>query len=69
MAERIVLRPRPFSLAAGVAFITIGIASIIHAWQPLEAGGVAAVALLPGGAAALLAIATRRAPTAPGESE
>ena len=69
MVEHRVSRPRPFSLATGLAFVTIGIASIIHAWQPLEAGGVAAVALLLGGLGALGALATRRAPSTEVEQE
>ncbi len=60
MAE--VKRPRPFSLAAGTMFIVVGLASIASTWTDVETGAVGAIALLLGGATALLALTTRRAP-------
>ena len=57
-----VKRPRPFSLATGIGFVTIGFASIIDGWANVDFGAVAALALLLGGAGALAALATRRAP-------
>ena len=62
-------RPRPFSLAAGIVFIVIGAASVVGSWTDVDAGVVGGLALLLGGVAALLAIATRRAPSAVPGSE
>lgn len=56
-------RPRPFSLAFGIVFLVIGVAAVISAWATVDAGGVAAVALLLGGVAALAALSRRRAPS------
>ena len=59
----LVKRPRPFSLAAGVFFVVIGLAGVVAgATADVDAGAVAALGLLFGGAAALFALATRRAP-------
>lgn len=68
MAE-ITKRPRPFSLAFGIAFVTIGIGSMADAWANVDGSAVAALALLFGGAGALVALATRRAPSPPTEPE
>ena len=57
-------RPRPFSLAVGVMFLIVGGAAVISGWNDVEVGAVGAIALLVGGAVALLAFATRRAPEA-----
>ena len=57
-----VKRPRPLSLAAGIAYLTIGIASIVSSWSSIDPGAVGAVALLLAGLAALVALSTRRAP-------
>lgn len=62
-------RPRPFSLAAGLATVTVGVGSIVDAVTPVETGGVAALALLLGGTGALIALTTRRAPSPPDEQE
>lgn len=59
-----VTRPRPFSLAVGVMFIIAGVAAVASGWNDVEAGAVAAIALLVGGTAALLGFAARRAPRA-----
>ena len=53
--------PRPFSLAVGLVFIVTGIASVISAWTEVDVSAVAAIALLIGGSAALVAIGRRRA--------
>ena len=59
----LVKRPRPFSLAVGVFFIIIGLAAVVAGTAAdVDAGAVAALGLLFGGAAALFALATRRAP-------
>lgn len=62
-----VARPRPFSLACGIAFFMIGIGGFVDAWADVDSGAVAALALLLGGAGALVALATRRAPLPPVE--
>lgn len=62
-------RPRPFSLASGIVFLVVGIASVMNSWTAIDAGAVGGLALLLGGVAALLAIATRRAPQTIPESE
>lgn len=67
MAE--VKRPLPFSLAVGVAYLTIGFASIISTWSSIEAGGVGAIALLLAGLAGLASLWARRAPHPLAESE
>ncbi len=67
MAE--VKRPRPLSLAAGIAYLTIGIASIVSSWSSVDAGAVGAIALLLAGLATLVALSTQRAPHPSVESE
>ena len=60
----LVKRPRPFSLAIGVFFVIIGLAAVVAGTTAdVDAGAVAALGLLFSGAAALFALATRRAPT------
>lgn len=67
MAE--IRRPRPFSLASGIVFLVVGIASIMSSWTDIDAGAVGGLALLLGGVGALVAIGTRRAPGAVIETE
>lgn len=67
--DSITKRPRPFSLSFGIAFVTIGVGSMVSAWANVDNSAVAALALLFGGAGALVALATRRAPSAPAEPE
>lgn len=67
MAE--VRRPRPFSIASGIVFMVVGVASVMSTWTDIHAGTVGGLALLLSGLAALLAIASRRAPSAVAEPE
>jgi hypothetical protein len=62
MAE--IRRPRPFSIACGIVFMVVGVASVMSSWTEIHAGTVGGLALLLSGLAALLAIASRRAPSA-----
>jgi hypothetical protein len=57
------------SLAAGIAYLTIGSAGIASSWSSIDAGAVGAVALLLAGVAALVSLSTRRAPHPSTESE